>query len=253
MARSPRTHIVPALLGAAGSFAAYRLVLSESQLFGRTLVSGRNPKEWALTYDDGPNPQTTPALLELLARFDVPATFFMIGKFVRQHPELVRRVHAAGHVVGNHTMTHPFLATKPMSVVSREIRDCNALLQDTLGAPVRFFRAPFGARRPGILRFLRREGLVPVQWNVQGNDWEPIGTEGILGKVAAGLARAQKQGRGANILLHDGFDEKQGYDRTPTVEATEALLRNAAILRNAGINFATFVTVDAWATREAGF
>ncbi len=231
------------LAAAAG---AYKLITSglqpESQLFGPTLISGHNPNEWALTYDDGPNPRSTPELLDVLARHNARATFFMVGKFIREQPDLVRRVHAAGHLVGNHTMSHPFLANKPMDLVQREVRDCTALLEDTLGAPIGYFRAPFGARRPGILRFLRAEGLTPVQWNTQGNDWEPIGVEGILAKIAPGLERARKRGRGANILLHDGFDEQQGYDRTDTVDATDALLENA---KQKGIRL---VTVDEWNT-----
>ncbi len=240
---------MPRLLRAAAialgpTAAAYKLVTSglqpESQLFGPTLISGNDPNEWALTYDDGPNPRSTPELLDVLAAHNARATFFMVGKFIREQGDLVRRVHAAGHVVGNHTMSHPFLANKPMDFVAREVRDCTALLQDTLGAPIRYFRAPFGARRPGILRFLRAEGLTPVQWNVQGHDWEPIGVEGILARIAPGLERARKRGRGANILLHDGFDEQQGYDRTDTVLATESLLQRSA---EQGVRI---VTVDAW-------
>ncbi len=233
-----------AALGLTAAGAAAKLIASglqpESQLFGPTLISGKNPDEWALTYDDGPNPRSTPELLDVLARYNARATFFMIGKFVREQSALVRLVHAAGHLIGNHTVSHPFLATKPMSFVAREIRDCNALLEDTLGAPVRYFRAPFGARRPGILRFVRAQGLTPVQWNVQGNDWEPIGTSGILAHIDRGLTRARQRHRGANILLHDGFDEHQGYDRTDTVRATEAVLQRAP---SQGIRM---VTVDAW-------
>ena len=233
-----------ATLGLAAIAGAYKLISSglqpESQLFGPTLISGNNPDEWALTYDDGPNPRSTPELLDVLARHNARATFFMVGKFIREQADLVRRVHAAGHIVGNHTMSHPFLASKPMSFVREEIRGCSQLLEDTLGAPVLYFRAPFGARRPGVLRFVREEGMTPVQWNTQGNDWEPIGVEGILTHIAPGLTRARKRGRGANILLHDGFDEQQGYDRTDTVVATESLLENAAR------NNVRIVTVDAW-------
>ncbi len=164
----------------------------------------------------------------------------MVGKFILDQANLVRRVHAAGHLIGNHTMSHPFLATKPMNFVEREVRDCTALLEDTLGVPIRYFRAPFGGRRPGILRFLGKEGLKPVQWNVQGNDWEPIGVQGILDHIEPGLSRARKRNRGANILLHDGFDEQQGYDRTDTVRATKSLLERAA---QGNIRV---VTVDAW-------
>ena len=233
-----------AALGLGALAAGYKLITSglqpESQLFGPTLISGNNPDQWALTYDDGPNPRSTPELLDVLARHGARATFFMIGKFIREQPELVRRVHAAGHLLGNHTMTHPFLATKPIAVAICEIRDCSALLEDTLGAPVRYFRAPYGARRPGILRFVREQGLTPVQWNVQGHDWEPIGVPGILAHLDRDLARARQRGRGANILLHDGFDERGGYDRTDTVRATEVLLQRA---KRQGI---ACVGVDAW-------
>ena len=212
----------------------------ESQLFGRTLVSPNRPRDWAFTYDDGPNPRSTPALLDVFAEHGVHATFFMMGRYVPEQKTLVRRVYDAGHLVGNHTMSHPFLATKPMPLVRAEIRDCNALLEDVIGAPVQYFRAPFGARRPGILRFLREEGLIPVQWNVQGNDWEPIGVHGILAHLRRGLARAEERGRGANILLHDGFDQHQGYDRQDTVRATADLLAQAAQESR------RVVRVDAW-------
>lgn len=233
-----------AVLTVAGAAVAAKVITSglrpESQLFGPTLVSGNDPDEWALTYDDGPNPRSTPELLDVLAKHNARATFFVIGRFIRAQAELVRRVHAAGHIVGNHTMTHPFLATKSMRRVRAEIAGCTALLEDTLGAPVRYFRAPFGARRPAVLRFAREQGLVPVQWNAQGNDWEPIGVDGILTHVHAGLARTRALSRGANILLHDGFDQQQGYDRGDTVRATTRLLGEA------GQNGIRIVGVDAW-------
>ncbi len=212
----------------------------ESQLFGSSIVAGHDPNELALTYDDGPNDRSTPELLEVLARFGIRATFFMVGKFVRMRPDLVRQVHAAGHLVGNHTMTHPFLANKPIRFVAEELRGCNAALEDALGAPVRYFRAPFGARRPAVLRCARELGLTPVQWNVQGNDWESIGVSGILKHIEQGMIRADRRGRGANILLHDGFDKQMGCDRTDTVRATELLLLNAHE------NGRAVVTVNAW-------
>ena len=212
----------------------------ESQLFGRTLVAGQDPAELALTYDDGPNDRSTPELLEVLARWDVRATFFMVGRFIRQRPDLVRAVHAAGHLIGNHTMTHPFLANKPIRFVRAELSGCNHLLEDVLGVPVRYFRSPFGARRPAVLRCARSLGLTPVQWNVQGNDWETIGSQGIVAHLERGLRRARLRHAGANILLHDGSDQGMGYDRSDTVKATAILLANA---RARGQRT---VTVDAW-------
>jgi peptidoglycan/xylan/chitin deacetylase (PgdA/CDA1 family) len=228
-----------AAVAAAGTL-AYAALDSQSQIFGRTLVAGPNPAELALTYDDGPNDNATPALLDVLARHNVRATFFMIGRFGRQRPQLARAVHAAGHLVGNHTMTHPWLAWQSRRTIHRELRDCNRALEDALGAPVRYLRPPHGAVRPAVLRAAREFGLTVVQWNVQGNDWQPIGVSGILARMQRDLQHAQRRGRGANILLHDGFDQHMGADRSATVEATGRLIAERT---TAG---SRFVTIDAW-------
>jgi len=212
----------------------------ESQLFGRTLIAGNDPNEMALTYDDGPNDAATLELLELLARHNARATFFMIGRFVRQRPAIVRAVHAAGHLLANHTMTHPWLPTKSARVVREELRSCNEALEDTIGAPIRYVRFPHGARRPAVIQIARELNLTPVQWNVMGNDWEPIGADGITTHLEAGLQRARSRNLGANILLHDGFDKQMGYDRADTIEATRRLLER---FTREGCRT---VTVDAW-------
>jgi peptidoglycan/xylan/chitin deacetylase (PgdA/CDA1 family) len=227
------------IAGTAGAVVA-RALRPESQLFGRTLVAGNDPGELALTYDDGPNDRSTPALLDVLARFNARATFFMIGRFIKERPDVVRAVHKAGHLIGNHTCTHPFLANKSVTVIERELRCCNQALEDVLGAPIRYFRAPYGGRRPAVLRMARELGLEPVQWNAQGNDWEPIGVSGILRRLDRDLMRVQRQGRGANILLHDGFDAQMSFDRSDTVRATELILLRA---QQQGKRV---VTVDAW-------
>ena len=90
--------------------AAYATLYPDSQLLGPVLVAPRRPDQIALTFDDGPNPAATPWLLDVLARHEVRATFFLIGSSVRQEPRLAREIAAAGHVIGNHTMTHPWLS-----------------------------------------------------------------------------------------------------------------------------------------------
>ena len=224
----------------AGATVAMAVRRPESQLLGATLVAAHDPQEVALTYDDGPNTRSTPELLDVLARFEVRATFFVVGRFVREQRELLRRVQAGGHLLGNHTMTHPFLATKPVRVVRDEVRGCSEAIEDACGAPVRYFRPPYGARRPAVLHAVRELGLVPVLWNVQGNDWEPIGVPGILRHLDHGMQRVAGQRRGANILLHDGFDGRMDFDRADTVRATELLLLRA---RERELRV---VTVDAW-------
>ena len=225
---------------AAGGTLAYAALAPQSQLFGRTLIAGQDPSEIALTYDDGPNDAATMQLLEVLARHDVHATFFMIGRFVHQRPEIARAVHAAGHLVGNHTMTHPWLSWQPDRIIRAELRGCNQALEDVLGAPVRYMRPPHGARRPAVFRAARELGLTLVQWNAMGNDWAPIGADRVLHNVQRGLESVREGGRGANILLHDGYDQRMGADRSATVQATDRLI---AQLKPSG---SRFVTVDAW-------
>jgi peptidoglycan/xylan/chitin deacetylase (PgdA/CDA1 family) len=214
-----------------------------SQIFGQTLIAGGDAREVALTFDDGPNDAATPELLEVLARHGVRATFFNMGSFARQRPEIVRAVAAAGHLLGNHTMSHPKLSLTGAKQVRQELADCNAVLEDLTGAAVRFFRPPFGARRPMVLRAARELGLTPVMWNVTGFDWDPIGVDGILGNLERGIAKNRQRGCGSNLLLHDGGHRGMGAARMDTVRAVERLL-------DAHTGTETrFVTVDAWAAR----
>jgi peptidoglycan/xylan/chitin deacetylase (PgdA/CDA1 family) len=212
-----------------------------SQIFGRTLIAGDDPGQIALTFDDGPNDAATPELLDVLARHGVRATFFSIGNFVRQRPEITRAVVAAGHLLGNHTMSHPKLSMEPAARVRQELADCSAVLEDLTGVAVKFFRPPFGARRPVVLRIARELGLVPVTWNVTGYDWNPIGADGILKNLDAGIARNRRRGCGSNLLLHDGSHRGMSWQRMDTVRAVDRLLTARA---GTGTRF---VTVDAWA------
>ncbi len=233
------TAAAAAALATAGTL-TYATLSPQSQLFGRTLIAGPNPNQLALTYDDGPNPAITPALLDLLAQHNARATFFMIGKWVRQQPELVRRIHAAGHLIGNHTETHPWLHLKPAHVIREELLACNQALEDTLGQPVRYFRPPHGARRPFVLAFAQSLGLTTVQWNTMAQDWKPLTTEAMLANLSRGMARARRHGRAANILLHDGSDRTPAADRTQTLALTRTILELCARQNLQP------VTVDAW-------
>ncbi|HZL27194.1 MAG TPA: polysaccharide deacetylase family protein [Acidobacteriaceae bacterium] len=229
-----------AAAGAVAATLANAALRPASQVFGHTLIAGNDPREVALTYDDGPNDACTEALLELLDRHNVKATFFMIGRFVRQRPDIARQVHAAGHLVGNHTMTHPWLAWQSARRIGEELRGCQQLLEDALGAPVRYFRPPHGARRPAVFRTAAELGLTIVQWNAMGQDWRPISAAQIVANLDRGLARSRKRNRGANMLLHDGSDVAMGADRSRTVRATELLLER--FKRDSS----RVVTVDVW-------
>jgi peptidoglycan/xylan/chitin deacetylase (PgdA/CDA1 family) len=228
-------------IAAAAATITYGAFSAGSQLFGRTLIAGDNPDEAALTYDDGPNDNATDALLDLLARHNTRATFFLIGRFVRQRPEIVRRVHAAGHLIGNHTQTHPWLHLKSERFIRDELRACSNAIEDASGVAVHYFRPPHGARRPAVLRAAHDLGMATVQWNAMGHDWQPIGPERMLAHIARGRVLARQRGRGTNILLHDGHDVTMGSDRSDTLAVTRTLLESFAS------QSVKTVTVDAWA------
>ena len=190
-----------------------------SQLYGRTLIGtpGRGRKI-ALTYDDGPNDPHTLRLLDVLAKHGVHATFFMIGRYVAQRPEIARAVAAAGHEIGNHTWEHPNLIFCPAARVRREIEATGKALHDAVGEHSRWFRPPFGGRRPASLREVRRAGLEPVMWSVTSYDWR-LPAARIEQKVRQHL-------RGGDVvLMHDGSHVRFGVDRSATVAATDAIIR----------------------------
>jgi peptidoglycan-N-acetylglucosamine deacetylase len=227
--------------GLLASGCTYAALSAESQLFGKALVAGGNPNEIALTFDDGPNDIVTERLLEILAEHNVRATFFLIGRYVRQRPQIARAIASGGHLIGNHTMTHPWLAWQSSARIRQELTGCNALLEDTLGLPIRYFRAPHGARRPAVLSIARSLGLTPVQWNIIPKDWKAIGAEEIAARTVRGIMRNQQHNRASNIVLHDGGQNGLGQPRLPTVEATSLLLHKYSSQAET-----KFVTVDSW-------
>ena len=214
--------LAPVIAGTAAVAAVavgYESMAPTGQWYGRTFTGlTRGTKQLALTYDDGPNDAHTLSLLETLARHDVHATFFLIGRYVRQHPDLAREIASAGHIIGNHTFTHPLLIFKSKKETRKELSSCRAALEDAIGQPSTLFRPPFGGRRPATLRIAHELGLEPVMWNVTGYDWNAPAAEVIEKKVTSQI-------RGGDvILLHDGGHKQMGADRSQTVLATDHLI-----------------------------
>jgi peptidoglycan-N-acetylglucosamine deacetylase len=200
--------------------AGYNSMAPRSQLYGRTFIGERRPsRRLSLTFDDGPNDPHTLHLLDVLARHNVQATFFMVGSFVEQRPGIARAVAAAGHAIGNHTQTHPNLIFHSGGVVRRELQDCERALDNAGVAHASLFRPPFGGRTPIVLRTARDLGLEPIMWSVTAHDWEPYSPEKI-----AQLVHRQVRG-GDVILLHDGGHLRMGVDRSASVRATELIIQ----------------------------
>lgn len=212
-----------ALIGVSAAMAAgtaiYQGVGPRAQWYGRNFVSlGPGARQIAFTYDDGPNDPHTLRLLEVLAKHKARATFFLIGKFVAQRPDIVREVVKAGHAIGNHTLTHPHLPFLRDRETRIEFEQCQQAIADAVGAAPRIFRPPFGMRRPGTFQIARSLGLEPIMWSITGFDWNVPEAKRISKRVSSRL-------RGGDVvLLHDGSHLGMGADRSQSVIATETVL-----------------------------
>ncbi|WP_348263299.1 polysaccharide deacetylase family protein [Telmatobacter sp. DSM 110680] len=218
---------------------AYASHWPTSQIFGRTLIAPRHPDQIALTFDDGPNPAWTPRLLDILAEHQVHATFFMVGKFVKTELELARRVAEGGHLIGNHTWNHPDLSRTRSADILDELTRTNDILGGIIGKPVRYFRPPFGARRPYVLKLARQLGLIPVTWNAMTTDWSEPSADTIAQNLIKKIDSNQRRGWASNIVLHDGNHRALNADRGPSVSAASQLLDRYTRTHK-------FLTLDAW-------
>jgi peptidoglycan-N-acetylglucosamine deacetylase len=227
----------PFIGAAALGYAGYAAYAPRSQFYGRTyLGAGRGSRQLALTYDDGPNDPCTLRLLEVLERHNVKATFFLIGRFVAEKPEIAREVARAGHVIGNHTFNHPNLIFCSAARVRSELEQCREVLAETVGEHSTLWRPPFGARLPHVLRVGRNLGLVPVMWTVSSNDWRIHAADAIEQRVA-------RRVRGGDvILMHDGGHVRMGANRARTIEATDRLIRR---FKDQGYEFVTVAEMAA--------
>jgi peptidoglycan-N-acetylglucosamine deacetylase len=230
---------VAAAAGLAYGGFTYASLSPGSRLFGTGLTAPARPDEIALTFDDGPNPKWTPLLLDTLAAHDVRATFFLMGSAASAQPDLVRRIAAGGHLIGDHTWTHPNLARSSASRIQSELSRTKDFLEQITGSPVKFFRPPFGARRPAVFRIARELGLQVVLWNAMTTDWSLPSADRIAGNLARKIVGHRQRGRATNIVLHDGGHRDLNANREPSITAAARLIAQFK-------SSSRFVTLDAW-------
>lgn len=167
--------------------------------------------EVSLTFDDGPHPEYTPKVLELLKVYNVKATFFCIGKHIESHPELFNRIIAEGHTIGNHTFNHEnnfgFIKTKE---VVKELENTNEIIEKVSGLKVNLFRPPFGVTNPRISRGIKIVGLQSIGWSVRSFDTTSKSKNTIVKSIE------KKLQKGDVVLLHDTSEK--------SVEILEQLL-----------------------------
>jgi peptidoglycan-N-acetylglucosamine deacetylase len=188
--------------------------------------TGDKPKELALTFDDGPDPDWTPKILDILKDKGIHASFFIIGENAQANPDLVQRILAEGHDIGNHTFTHPNLGDLPDTLVKLEINATQRLFEAITGRSMRLFRAPFlGDAEPTTsdeivpIEIAQSMGYVSVGLHVDSNDWQHPPADVIVQRVINQVNDPNPGSRGHIILLHDS-----GGDRSETVAALPALI-----------------------------
>jgi peptidoglycan/xylan/chitin deacetylase (PgdA/CDA1 family) len=217
-----------ALAGGAG-FPAYAVRGRSSAFFAPSLYRGDSSRSaLALTFDDGPS-ESTPALLEVLSKHGVPATFFMCGENVRRLPHVAREVRGRGHEIGNHTDTHPRFDFKAAEYIYQEMAAAQETIHTATGVTPRLFRAPYGVRLFGLRSAQARLGLTGVMWTVIGRDWR-----WPAARVAHRLIHHATNG--GILCLHDGRSLRPAPDIRATLDAVESALPR---LQDRGFKFET--------------
>ncbi|GGZ62422.1 polysaccharide deacetylase family protein [Streptomyces subrutilus] len=178
------------------------------------LPPGTGPTDaMLLTFDDGPDPRYTPGILDTLARYGVRAVFFVCGEMADENRDLLRRMVAEGHVIGNHTWTHPQIPKLSRPALVSEIGRTSDVVQQTVGEAPTWFRAPYGAWNRAAFEIGAELGMEPLAWTVDSLDWTEPGTTAIVSRVLKGAAP------GVIVLNHDA-----GGDRSQSVRALQAYL-----------------------------
>lgn len=193
-------------------------------LFGRVVTGrGTNDRVLALTFDDGPSPEWTPPVLDALQERGARATFFLLGRHVEQHPELVRRINAEGHEIASHGYDHALLTFASQADVERQLERTERSIAEALGEPpsARLFRAPHGFRNPFVARATARRGYAVVGWTKGVWDTAKPGAEAIVRRTIGGFRP------GGILLLHDADGSGANDDRSQTAEAVPAIVERA--------------------------
>jgi len=186
------------------------------------LPSGRGI---ALTFDDGPHPQGTPAVLEILARADARATFFLVGEQVARRPALAAEIAAAGHEVAIHGYRHTLLLRRTPGELAEDLDRAVAVIGEATGAAPNVYRPPYGVFSAAGLALARRRGWTPFLWSKWGRDWTRRATpEGIAALATRDLSA------GDVVLLHDADYYSTEGSWTRTVRALPAVVYAAAEL-----------------------
>lgn len=179
----------------------------------------REEKRIALSFDDGPHPVFTLKILEILKKYEITATFFMIGRNVEYYPAVARAVHANGHEIGNHTYTHPHMRQTDVETLRREIRMTEETLKKNGIPKPKLFRPPEGFRSAEQIHALETEGYETVIWSLDTHDWQGRAVGEIVSVVLNGV-------QGGDVLLFHDYTSRQNTTITALEQLIPALLKD---------------------------
>lgn len=223
-----------AILGIiAGFVLTLNAVMPDNHFYGAVFSEiPTQQKVVALTFDDGPYPPYTEQILDILKENNIPATFFVIGKNAEKHPELIERIAAEGHQLGNHTYNHVDLLKDDREKIAFEVDRTNKVVSAIIGTAPHVVRPPHGFRDAVVMEMMTERNLKVVEWSIMSRDWNNPGVDAIVSRTVS------KVKNGSIILLHDGDGIDSKKSRMETVEATRLIIHE---LLAKGYKF---VTVD---------
>ncbi len=232
-----------ALGGALGAFFGYALASPRSQIIGSSVWHGpRDRREIALTFDNGPSPDGTERILDLLRSENVKATFFVLGRATEAYPHLARAIVNEGHQIGNHGYTHKSLLWAGPSTTAQQLDRGYRAIESACGVGPTIYRPAFGSRNFFMPRLLRQRGWKLVQWAVSSGDWRVHGARKLTNWV--------RDIRNGDILLwHDGVRSEITTPRTVTVAALSQVI---PFLRDRGFSFVTIDQMLGETSQEPG-
>ncbi|GAA1152018.1 polysaccharide deacetylase family protein [Nocardioides aquiterrae] len=211
-----------AALSVASSIHPLRRRLTPARVPDR-LSGNSNRRHIALTFDDGPDPASTPHFLALLERHGVRATFFLLGRHAAAEPDLLRRMVGEGHELAVHGWTHRCTALLPPQALREQLRAARDVVEEAARAPVRWYRPPYGVLAPWTVRVAADLRLETVLWSAWGRDWERRATPS---RIVSTVRRELRPG--GTVLLHDTDRSSAKDSWRATLAATELLLRDRA-------------------------
>lgn len=204
---------------------SFSYVFAASDTSKPSVQTAADPGTVALTFDDGPSPVYTPEVLAILKKYNVKATFFVVGENAKKYPELVKEIHNQGHVVASHSYSHPLLTKLSDKQLQHEITAPQTIVVDIIGIKPKCLRYPFGMSNEHVRAAIRAQGITPVSMGFNSFDYENRGTQKLIDWVLKNAHSKQV------ILLHDGYQRKE-----QTVAALPYIIEG---IKKKGLGFST--------------